>query len=403
MRSQDFAKSEVQFVASNTFSTCTQYSFEQQGADLSIYTCHLVEGIKTGAADRDGNGQISINDLHEYAKDKVQKAAPAMKPEIYAMKEGFKILLAKAPIGDPKLKYRKEAEKRASQGEFSPIGRRILNRLRVELQLLAEEANAIEAEVLQPYREYEEKLQEYEQALVEVIEHEYPLRDYTRNELKDFQKLLSLRDEDVAPIENRIISGREFSRTNQAVGVGLETISYEENSLTTKLVLTEPLTDELSSERGVDYTRLRDLLQTENWQEADQETKFIMLELCGRKQEARLETNELRNFPCQDLRTIDRLWVKYSNERFGFSVQQHIWQSIGGNKGADTETWRRFGERVGWRAGDDWMAYKDLTFTLKASEGHLPYCRAWVEWGWPKHIVGRFDSLVSRLASCNTQ
>jgi hypothetical protein len=27
------------------------------------------------------------------------------------------------------------------------------------------------------------------------------LSDYTRNELKDFQKLLELRDEDVAPIE----------------------------------------------------------------------------------------------------------------------------------------------------------------------------------------------------------
>ena len=128
-----------------------------------------------------------------------------------------------------------------------------------------------------------------------------------------------------------------------------------------------------------------------------------MLELCDRKQEGRLETNDLRTFPCPDLRTIDQLWVKYSNERFGFSVQQHIWQSIGGNKGADKEIWWRFGDRVGWRTEDEWIAYKDLTFTLKASQGHLPYCRAWIEWGWPKHIVGRFDSLASRLVNCNSQ
>jgi uncharacterized caspase-like protein len=36
-----------------TSSTSTQYSFEQQGSDLSIYTRYLVEGIETGAADLD--------------------------------------------------------------------------------------------------------------------------------------------------------------------------------------------------------------------------------------------------------------------------------------------------------------------------------------------------------------
>jgi hypothetical protein len=128
-----------------------------------------------------------------------------------------------------------------------------------------------------------------------------------------------------------------------------------------------------------------------------------MLELCDRKQEGRLETNDLRTFPCPDLRTIDQLWVKYSNERFGFSVQQHIWQSIGGNRVQIRKFGGVFGDRVGWRTEDEWIAYKDLTFTLKASQGHLPYCRAWIEWGWPKHIVGRFDSLASRLVNCNSQ
>ncbi|MEH1781676.1 MAG: hypothetical protein V7L26_21690 [Nostoc sp.] len=39
-----------------------------------------------------------------------------MRPEIYAHSEGFKILLAKAPIGNPKLRYRKEVETYASRG-----------------------------------------------------------------------------------------------------------------------------------------------------------------------------------------------------------------------------------------------------------------------------------------------
>jgi branched-chain amino acid transport system substrate-binding protein len=84
-----------------TSSSSTQYSFELQGADTSTYTRYIVEGLKTGAADRDEDGSISVDELHEYAKSKVQEATPAMKPEIYAIKEGYKIQLAKAPIDDP--------------------------------------------------------------------------------------------------------------------------------------------------------------------------------------------------------------------------------------------------------------------------------------------------------------
>ena len=50
-----------------TSSTSTQYSFEQLGKELSIYTHYIVEGIETGAADIDGNGIISINELSKSA------------------------------------------------------------------------------------------------------------------------------------------------------------------------------------------------------------------------------------------------------------------------------------------------------------------------------------------------
>ena len=51
-----------------TSSSSTQYSFEQQGSDLSLYTRYLIEGIETGAADRDEDGKISVLELHEYVK-----------------------------------------------------------------------------------------------------------------------------------------------------------------------------------------------------------------------------------------------------------------------------------------------------------------------------------------------
>ncbi|MFM6207485.1 MAG: hypothetical protein ACKPEZ_19025, partial [Planktothrix sp.] len=80
-----------------TSSTATQTSFQQEGEELSLYTTYLVEGIETGAADEDGDGNIHIRELHCYAKAKVQKVKPQQKPEIIIDKEGFNIVLSLAP------------------------------------------------------------------------------------------------------------------------------------------------------------------------------------------------------------------------------------------------------------------------------------------------------------------
>ncbi len=55
-----------------TSSTSTQYSFEQQGTDLSIYTRYIIEGLENGEADLNNDGMISVDELHEYAKEKVR-------------------------------------------------------------------------------------------------------------------------------------------------------------------------------------------------------------------------------------------------------------------------------------------------------------------------------------------
>jgi len=188
-----------------TASTSTQYAFAHEGFDLSVYTHYLVEGIRTGGADRDNDGFIAVDELHDYASSKVKEAAPAMTPEFYPVKDGYRILLAKSPKDDPKLKYRKEVERRAPQGRFTIPARRLLNSLRGQLGLLPDVAEAIEAEVLQPFREYQRKLQEYEQTLIETLQGENPLSQYTLNDLKDYQQYLALLDADVAPIESKLL------------------------------------------------------------------------------------------------------------------------------------------------------------------------------------------------------
>ncbi|WP_414619307.1 caspase family protein [Calothrix sp. CCY 0018] len=200
-----------------TSSTSTQYSFEQQGSELSTYTRYLVEGIDTGVADKDADGWISIDELHDYAKCKVQETSPAMTPEFYPVKEGHKILLAKSPKDDPKLVYRQEVESRAqeSQGAFSIFALRILEGKRQELNISPEEANAIKEEVLQPYREYERKRYEYEQTLIEAAKKHYPFSQVIEKEIKEYQQYLGLKDEDIAVIEKRVFAPKQAEYEQQ--------------------------------------------------------------------------------------------------------------------------------------------------------------------------------------------
>ena len=54
-----------------------------------------------------------------------------------------------------------------------------------------------------------------------------------------------------------------------------------------------------------------------------------MLEAVGRKENDWIRAAELKNFPCADLRTIDALWVKYSQGKWGFNVQKRIYVECG--------------------------------------------------------------------------
>lgn len=112
-------------------------------------------------------------------------------------------------------------------------------------------------------------------------------------------------------------------------------------------------------EKNIDYTRLRELLAAGQWKEADAETLAVMLKATGREQERYLDVESIKTFPCADLRTIDNLWVKYSNGRFGFSVQKRIWESVVREsvelKPGEYYYGMEFPDRVGWRVNYNWL------------------------------------------------
>ncbi len=185
--------------------TSTHNSFEPEGFDHSVYSRYLAEGIRTGAADLDNDAWISVDELHKYASNKVQIAAPALKPEFYPFKDGNNIVLAKASVDDRKLNYRRKVETWVRGGEISESGRPLLEKVAQNLQLSFEDCTVIEAEVLKPYQEYQEKLQRYERELSSASRMDYPLDTQKREELRVLQVSLGLRDEDVIPVEERIV------------------------------------------------------------------------------------------------------------------------------------------------------------------------------------------------------
>jgi uncharacterized caspase-like protein len=559
-----------------TSTSAVDYSFEEKGADLSIYTRYLVEGIATGAADEDGDGAITAEELHRYAGRKVEEASPAMSPKIFIPQgTGYRIRLARSPQDDPRLKYRKEAERRATAAEFTIPAKRLLMGLRAELGLSEAEAEAIEAEVLKPYREYQRKRQEYQETLHQCLECEFPLSQRTIDDLKDYRAHLRLKPEDVAAIEQAALNGhdldgyvaelecqrqqeankshddseevnfdkeihhdlkqpqvsrKELSECDpskilfiknvraphggwaylldhiQRIGGSAESRVFElfwlssskgakaaskgdlmllnqqakithivemldddvrenaagyfrwvrvvwmpEEANWSKLphqrdiigfepptigggtayllanlgklketwnsleafqqhvfqVLTELISfntevsdaDDLASEKGIDYACLRDLLKAQDWRAADQETYEVMLSVVGKKTDDFFDSDDLLNFPCTDLRTIDCLWVKYSQGKFGFSVQKQIYVECGAKLDGEYpghEICGEFFDRVGWRKGGKHLYCEDLKADPSLSPaGEFPWW-GYYEGGW-RYVE---ECLLSRTETC---
>jgi hypothetical protein len=147
----------------------------------------------------------------------------------------------------------------------------------------------------------------------------------------------------------------------------------------------EILDDNLSSELGKDYRKLRELLAENNWQAADKETMLLMREVFGQ---------DVKNFSLLDLQTIDHLWLKYSKGKFGFSVQRRVLDKAFSDSKVTPETclseyemlksidelsdrlvarWQRFGENLGWHVQGQWIMVIDYSReVVNKPEGYLP-------------------------------
>ena len=81
-----------------TASDSTQYAFEGSTihgeAAQSVFTRHLVEGLRDGTADLDGDGDITVDELYNYVFDRVTAEQPNQRPKKLDQVEGRTIIAA---------------------------------------------------------------------------------------------------------------------------------------------------------------------------------------------------------------------------------------------------------------------------------------------------------------------
>ncbi|HEY9908745.1 MAG TPA: GUN4 domain-containing protein, partial [Thermosynechococcaceae cyanobacterium] len=146
--------------------------------------------------------------------------------------------------------------------------------------------------------------------------------------------------------------------------------------------------DDLSLEKELDYGELEELLKNERWREADSKTCDLMHQAIN---ESQIQVKHLKNYPCEVLESLDFLWTKYSDGKFGFSAQARIWKELNSDDDA-------FDVQVGWRLATSKRQRNPnrLIFNLNdAPPGHLPaFFKSWGGggWSWKGYILSRAEA-----------
>ncbi|MFB8790366.1 MAG: GUN4 domain-containing protein [Potamolinea sp.] len=152
---------------------------------------------------------------------------------------------------------------------------------------------------------------------------------------------------------------------------------------------------------NVDYFKIEELLKIRRWKAADEETRNLIVKVAKREKEGWLDISAVQSFPCDVLMEIDRLWVNHSEGRFGFSIQNKIYQECGGKLDDiyDEKAWNCFARRVRWQVKNQRINYEEVTFNISAPLGHLPLVGFWEQ--------GNQDAAsllwIYRMESCELQ
>ena len=85
-----------------TATDSTQYAWEGDrvigDAETSLFTHFLVDGLKTGAADQDDDGVVTIDELYDYVRDHVVNVTPRQTPRKWSYRQDGDLVIAQNPL-----------------------------------------------------------------------------------------------------------------------------------------------------------------------------------------------------------------------------------------------------------------------------------------------------------------
>ena len=123
------------------------------------------------------------------------------------------------------------------------------------------------------------------------------------------------------------------------------------------------------------------------------------MSIAGEAEIENLRPEKIGKLDCSELQVIDRLWLNYSDNRFGFSIQAKIYQELGGNEQTtieqNTELIEQWGDKLGWRDHGKWLKCSDLDYSQEAATGGLP--GLWWNSPYGSKMTNYF---LARLMSC---
>ena len=131
-------------------------------------------------------------------------------------------------------------------------------------------------------------------------------------------------------------------------------------------------------------TLLQERLQAEDWAAADRVTRRLLAP--GSTSLPPFDPLPFDPVLLQPelMNAIDQMWLTASNGRFGLSVQWRLWQeALADHPNNGEAAVNAFRDRVGWKLAapraevdfisSDWLNESELTYSLQAPEGHLPW------------------------------
>jgi len=379
-------------------SSATQVALQAKDG-LSLYTRYLIEGMN-GAA-YPGQGEwIAARSLHDYAERRFEiESKGGYPPKIIAEETGYNLPIVRSPRPDPKLEYGRAVDQMFQELDqelgldFSgaiddDLDRGSLETRRRRLNISLEDAKTIEEQVQQPYFVRAGQRRSYADYFKTAVQNGCLPTERYRRRLTEIRQNLLLGEDDAARIEQELVQQLNL-KSAPAVPFPVSSAPAVPPPVPVEILSPVPIPPKQISSR---YTQLETYLKTQKWREADRETYRLMITTVGKEEGQWFERADLENFPCEDLQTLDQLWVKYSNGKWGFSVQKRIWQECGSPM--DYDDWKKFGDRVGWRKDGDWVMSDKLTYDLKKSlYGEFPkgnfQCRLGIWVGWVSLLARR--------------